>query len=266
MTRVPIQTSRAIDWHRWGRPVAVGLTITVLGLWALEVWYGFAVLSWGQAFGDDLEIYTSATARLLSGGEWFLPRQMSPYLIEQGDVLYPPVTAWFFSPFVVLGPAVFLAAGVAVIGWSVWSWRPAPWSWPLLALFLIAPATTLKAWSGNPSLWVGVFVALGLRYQWPSALVLCKPTFLPFALIGIRTREWWAAVAAMGILSLPFLAETLRYPAVLLNAQGSTPLYSVWDWPLALIPVVAYLAARTDPSRRDGTDSVQLDRTATSPT
>lgn len=228
---------------KWYKPLCVGLTVVLLAVWLLEVRLAFTEYGWITTFGDDLAIYTDATQRLFSGGNWYLGRQLEPYVLMQRDVLYPPVTAWFFAPFVVLGPVVFLVAGVTLLAGLTLAWRPAPWTWPLIALCLLVPTSILKPWSGNPSLWVAVAVAAGLRWGWPGALVLMKPTFLPFALAGMRTRGWWLTVGALVVLSLPFLAETLRYPSVILNASGplATITYSVWDWPLALIPVLAWL-------------------------
>lgn len=230
------------------RGIYAVLSLLLLALAGYVTWIGFTQHNYGGAFGDDLSIYTGATVRLFSGGDWFLERQVAPYVLRQGDVLYPPTAAWFFLPFVVLGPTVFLVAGVGLLAWLVWSWRPAPWAWPLLALCLVLPTSFLKPWSGNPSLWVAVAVGLGLRYG-VGALVLLKPTFLPFALAGIRTRAWWSSAAVLALLTLPFLGETLLYPSVILNARG--PLasigYSLWDWPLALIPVIASVAAPDGP-------------------
>jgi hypothetical protein len=48
----------------------------------------------------------------------------------------------------------------------------------------------------------------------------------------------------LGLASLPFLALTLAYPAVALNAQSPRPFYSVWDLPLVALPLVAWAGAR----------------------
>jgi hypothetical protein len=77
--------------------------------------------------------------------------------------------------------------------------------------------------------------------------LIVKPTVIPFALIGIRDRRWWWALIALAFISIPFLADTLTYPQVLLNAQTNPvdgrggPLYSLQEYPLLLIPVLAWL-------------------------
>ena len=86
--------------------------------------------------------------------------------------------------------------------------------------------------------------------RWPAAFLLIKPTVAVFALFGVRDRRWWLLVAVLGLASLPFLADTLRYPAVLLNAQTNPvdgrggPLYSITEFPLLCIPLLAWLGAR----------------------
>jgi hypothetical protein len=192
---------------------------------------------------DDLRIYTDATARLLAGGDWFLPHQSEPYVVSHGDVLYPPVTAWFFAPWLVLPAWTFVVAPVAIVGWFVWSCRPGPWAWPFLTAFALYPNTLLYVYYGNPGLWVVAFVALALRYHWPGALVLLKPSMAPFALIGIRSRGWWLTTAALAVLCLPVLAETLAYPGIVLRSSGGLG-YSLGSYPMTLIPLVAWVARR----------------------
>ncbi len=76
---------------------------------------------------------------------------------------------------------------------------------------------------------------------------------IPFALIGIRDRRWWLTIVALGLLSLPFLSLTLIYPQVLLDAQTNPvdgrggPLYSLQEYPLLVIPVVAWWARQGRP-------------------
>jgi hypothetical protein len=98
-------------------------------------------------------------------------------------------------------------------------------------------------------------VALGTFFRWPSAFVVIKPTVIPFALFGMRDRRWWGVIVALGVLSLPFLALTLIYPQVLLDAQTNPidgrggPLYSLQEYPLLLIPILAWWARDGRPFR-----------------
>jgi hypothetical protein len=221
----------------------VALAALALGAW--ELIYGFVVYGYGSWLGFDFEIYRAATTRLLSGGSWFLDRQLAgPYAIQNGDVLYPPTAAYLFAPFVPLPAVVFAVVPIAIVGWSVWRWRPSALAWAAIAVCLAWPTTQMRTISANPALWVAAAVALGLRYHWPAALVLLKPSLGPFALIGIRSRGWWLALAALALVSLPLLPALLEYPRVVLDGRGGGILYSLPDLPIVAIPVLAWLGAR----------------------
>jgi hypothetical protein len=219
----------------------LSIAIVAVGVWIF--WYSTRVHT--LVLFDDLRIYTEATARLLAGGDWYLPHQSEPYVIDHGDVLYPPVTAWFFAPWLVLPAWTFVAAPVAIVAAFVWSCRPSPWTWPIIATFAANPNTLLYIYYANPGLWIVAFVALGLRYQWPGALVLLKPSMALFALIGIRSRGWWLTVAGLAVLSLPVLSETLAYPQVILNSSSEAGwLYSLATVPMTLVPLAAWASVR----------------------
>ena len=119
-------------------------------------------------------------------------------------------------------------------------WRPAPWTWPLMALSILWPQTPLKVITGNPGMWIAAAVALGLRYGGPGALILLKPSFAPLALIGIRHRSWWLVAGGIALASLPFETLNLTYLSTILDARGQSILYSLPDLPLTLIPLVAW--------------------------
>ena len=229
----------------WYRPVAFGLTAGILALFVVELTYGWTVMGWSQAWANDLEIYTAATDRLFSGGSWFFDRQLhGPYPLVNGDVLYPPVAAFVFAPWIVLPFALYLGIALSGLAWLVWDWKPAPWAWPLLALCLLYPGTGMKTIAGNPSIYAALFTGLGLRYGWPAAMVLLKPSLAPFALVGIRDRRWWIVAGLIVVGSLPFIPTTLEWPAAALNAQGGGLLYSVADLPMVLLPVIAWASRR----------------------
>lgn len=235
--------STAVAWTRAARftfgAITVALLLLTVYVWAFG-WFGPP--NW-RANNGDLTIYTDATRRLLNGGGWFLPRQLAgPYEIAWGDVLYPPAAAWFFAPWLVLPGWTFVVIPAAITGWAVWRLRPAPWAWPLMALCLLWPVTGLKVLSANPNVWVTAAVALGALYGWPAALVLLKPSLLPFALLGVRSRAWWGVAAGLAVLSLPLLGATLAYPGVILSSHNPDGfLYSLVDVPMVLIPVIAWL-------------------------
>ena len=241
MAEPPIRRVRA----RWGRPFAVALTIVIaaIGAWFFVV--AGTQVGWARAWFDDLTIYTDATDRLINGGGWYLPRQLAgPYPLDHGDVLYPPVTAWFFMPWLVLPGWTFSAVPLAIVTWFVWATRPAVWTWPILAFCFVFPVTLVYVAYANPTLWIAAFVALGLRFSGPGVLVLLKPSLAPFALIGIRSRGWWIGLVVLGLASLPFLAATLDYPRIVLDSRGSDLLYSGTSVPIVALPVVAWLGRR----------------------
>ena len=218
--------------------IAVSLLVLAAGIWAYG-WFGPP--GW-SANNGDLTIYTDATRRLLAGEGWYLERQLGgPYDIAWGDVLYPPASAWFFAPWLVLPGWTFVAIPLGITAWAIWRLQPAPWTWPLMALCLLWPMTGLKVLSANPNVWVTAAIALGALYGWPAAFVLLKPSLAPFALIGIRSRSWWLVAGVLVLLSLPLLAATLEYPRVILDSRGGGIGYSLWDVPLVLVPVIAWL-------------------------
>lgn len=227
---------------QWGNPVAVALAI-VIG--ALGVAFFIAAgneVGWTRVWFNDLQVYRDATARLLAGDGWYLQRQLGgPYQIQFGDVLYPPVTAWFFLPWLVLPGWTFSAVPLGIVAWFVGTARPAAWTWPVMVFCLVFPVTLVYIAYANPTIWIAAFVALGLRFAWPGVLVLLKPSLAPFALIGIRSRGWWVGLVLLGLASLPFLALTLDYPRILLDSRGSSLLYSGTSVPILALPIVAWL-------------------------
>jgi hypothetical protein len=202
----------------------------------------------GKPLWGDLAVLIDATERLFSGQNWYLDRQVGSYPLILGDVLYPPVAAWFFAPWLVLPELTFSAIPVAILAWFVYTCRPAMWAWPLIALCAVYPRTLLYIWYGNPGLWMAAFVALGFRYHWPGALILLKPSLLPFALVGIRHRSWWVMAFLLGIGSLPFLTPTFAYPAVVMGVEGGGLLYSLPGVPVMLLPVIAWFSRAGQPA------------------
>lgn len=229
---------------RGARVAAIVSTGVLVVLAVAELLYGwFGPPNW-RANTGDLTIYTDATRRLLSGGSWYLERQLAgPYGIAFGDVLYPPVTALFFAAWLVLPGWTFVAIPVAITAWCVLHLRPAWWVWPLIGLCLVWPMTTFKAVSANPGVWTMAALALGALYRWPAGFALVKVTFAPLALIGIRSRAWWLVAGALAAGSLLFFDASLAYPRVLLDSRNPDGwLYSLADLPMQLIPILALVA------------------------
>jgi hypothetical protein len=121
---------------------------------------------------------------------------------------------------------------------------------------------------GNPMLWTMAVVALGTRFGWPFALVLFKPTLAPFAVLGIRRRSWWLALAIGAVSLVAFGSLWTDWLTVLGNARG--PLvnlaYSAHDVPLMLVPLVAWLGRNKRPTLSQPTEPKTLDALQGSPT
>ena len=239
--------ARSIGWA-----IAIGLlTLTLVG-WAVALVSAFGWFE--RSFAIDYGIYMGALDRWRAGDGWYQARQLQgPYPIELGDVLYPPVLMYLLLPFRYLGPWLWTIVPAVILGWVVWRHRPGPWAWAAIALCLVWPYSPAKYVFGNPVIWATAAVALGTIWWWPAALAVLKPTVIPFALIGVRDRRWWIVLVVLAVASIPFLADTLLYPRVLLDAQPNPvdgrggPFYSITEFPLLAIPVIAWLGRR----RRD---------------
>lgn len=234
------------------RTVLIGSTVAIAILAVIELLYGiFGPPNWQLAIGDDLAYYANLARKLFGGGGWYPDRQLhGPWtiILWTDEVLYPPAAAWVFAPFMFLPVAALLAIALGLFVWLLREWRPAMWTWPLIALCFLWPMTLLKGISGTSSLFVTIALALGLRFRGPAVAILLKPSFLPFALVGIRSRGWWVGLGILVLLSLPWLYETLIYPKVMLDSRNPDgALYSLVDLPMILIPVIAWLGRTRDP-------------------
>ncbi len=185
----------------------------------------------------------NGTQRWMNGGQFYLDRQLhGPYEIMEGDLLYPPTALWLFVPLSFLPAVLWWLIPIGFVAWSIWDWRPTVWSWPIMALCLAWPNTTIAFVTGYPGLWLAAAIAAGLRWGWPGAMVLLKPSLLPFALIGIRTRGWWLMSAALVLMTLPLLAMIPDWLHAVFDGRGwGGYLYSLREVPLMLLPVVARL-------------------------
>jgi hypothetical protein len=213
-----------------------------------------------QPIGVDYRLYRDATNLWLNGGPFYPIRQLAgPYEIAPGDVLYPPVAIWLFAPFAIPnGPEASLFAGatwwlipLAATAWAVWRLRPAPWTWPLLALCATNPTVLLKVWTGNPVIWSMAALALAAALPWRTTapFVLLKPSLAPFALFGIWRRSWWVGAALLALLSLPFGPLWADWLTTLVNSRGGGLLYSSLEAPFLVLPLVAWLGRTRDPGR-----------------
>lgn len=211
--------------------VAVVATVDVV-MWWIAVRTGFYL----PGLGMDFATYRDAANRWLSGGPFFHPYQFAAYdtfAASPQPILYPPTTIPLFAAFTVLPSILWWAIPIGVTAWQLRSIR----GWRLVtALLLLAwPNTLIAIWTGNPVMWIVMVASLGL-----GPLVLLKPTLAPFALVGFQRRRWWVALAGLALATLPFVGMLPDYLRVLTNQRGGDLLYSLWQVPAMLIPLVAW--------------------------
>jgi hypothetical protein len=228
---------------RWYRPLMAGSALALLALAVFFGWLAWSIAAPIGRVGADLALYLDATSGWLAGGSFYPEHQLAgPYPITDGDILYPPTMIPFFMIFLVLPNFLFWLIPLSIVAWVVWRYRPAPWTWPLMALCLAYIPTTVKFVHYNPVMWAGAAVGLGLIYGWPSLFVLLKPSVAPFALVGVRHRSWWIGLPFFVVYSLLFAPLWIDFATALMNSHnGDGLLYSISDVPFLLIPIIAYL-------------------------
>jgi hypothetical protein len=155
--------------------------------------------------------------------------------------LYPPPFLLLILPFLLLPAIAWWLIPITIVAAVAWWWRPAPWSWPLLAALVAWPRTFEIVLFGNPTMWVATAVALGTLTGGPAVAVLLKPSLAPFALVGIRSRSWWGALALFAGVCLAFGSMWIDYAAALANADQDWT-YSLRDYPFLLLPLVSWVA------------------------
>lgn len=230
--------------------------------WLIATRDGFALPP--HAGFDLWGTYLSAAQRFLDGHGFYYDWQLAgPYDVwfqPVDPILYPPTMIPLFAAFTVLPAWLYWAIPLGVIGACIWSLRPRPLALALCLLLAVWPnSLIMQAWFGNPTMWIVAALAVTVTgRRWAAPFVLLKPTLAPFAAWGIRSRSWWIGLAALVAISLPFLPEWLTYASVLQNARNgeqSSLLYSIWNVPAMLIPVVAWLGSSrgTEPRRTPGT-------------
>jgi hypothetical protein len=119
-----------------------------------------------------------------------------------------------------------------------------------MALCMLWPRTAGILIAGNTDMWVAAAIAVALAASLPTAvLLILKPSYLPFALIGIPWRSWWVVGVVVAVVAAAFAGLWFDYLTVL---RGVTlePLYSLYNAPFVLIPVIAWVArTRQSPPR-----------------
>jgi hypothetical protein len=203
----------------------------------------------GNQWGEDYRFFMKVAERWVATGQFFNVHQLAgPYQATSAvDVLYPPIILFLLVPFLVLPAFLWWALPLGAIVGHVVRSRPAWWTWPLLAILLWIPRSQSIVIWGNTTMWIGAFVALGLRYGWPSVLVAMKPSFLPLMFIGVRHRSWWIALGVVAGLGLVFGGLWFDFIRAMTNNKGDWPglLYSIPDLAFVAIPIVAWIGRTT---------------------
>lgn len=233
---------RAAWAGRWYRPVAFGLSVLILvcGAALLAVfWPPNAV-----HIGEDFVHYLDGVQRWWSTGSPYLPNEVAgTFDFEVDTFLHPPISIPFFALWLVLPAILWWAIPLGITGALVVAWRPAPWTWPLIAFGLGQPQFHQALLWGNSNLWVMAALGLGLVAGWPAAFIFIKPTLAFLALVGCRRRWWWVLTGALALACLPFGLLWIDWTRVVLNSPAE-PDYSLRHLPWVAIPLIAW-AGRT---------------------
>lgn len=235
--------------RRWFAPTMLAATV-IIGIAAVVVaWLTFGRAEAAGRLGADLTLYVKAAERWISGGGFYPGHQLAgPYPITDGDILYPPPILLLLVPFLVLPAPLFWLIPLGALTAVIVHHRPRPWAWPLMALGLAFPITSLKIVHGNPAMWIVGALALGTVYAWPAVFVLLKPSLAPFALVGAKRRSWWIALGVATIVSIALAGLWAAYVSVALNARSANGLlYSLDEVPFMLVPMIAWIGSSVDP-------------------
>ena len=240
----------------WPKRMAIVLTAMLLGVAAASAIVSLQAARAWDSWAVDVRVWIALGHRWLETGSLYAPFQLAgPYPantftdVAQTPGLYPPAAGPVFA-LVALLPTPLLAlwwlVPIAILCSLVAHWRPAWWTWPLIAACLAWPQTLWQFIVGGTSMWMAALVAAGFVWPGVAALILLKPTLALFALIGIRNWRWWTIVAAITVLTL--LGPWRDYLVAIVNGRDSGGLrYSLGHYPLMLIPVFAWLGRHGRP-------------------
>ena len=221
----------------------LGLTIALSAAFVIELRAALSDVGM-RIIGLDIGHYLDATRRWIETGTPYLANEVAaPFDFAPLTFLHPPVALYLFLPFLVLPLALWWVVPIGVVAWTIVSWRPAAWSWPVIAGALVFSRFHVPLIVGNTDLWIWAAVAGGLRFGWPAALVAIKPSLLPLAVVGARRRSLWIAGLVVAIACLPFGALWLEWLAVVRHSPAPLT-YSVVNLPWLLVPLVAWVARR----------------------
>jgi hypothetical protein len=236
------------------RFAAFASTILLIGFGLAEffvAWIG--TIGNPNSLGFDFWIYQARTTDWLHGDGLYLHRQLTglPYQVESGDSMYPPILLYLTVPFALGVPALlWWAIPVGLMGLALYKIRPPVLLWPVLALIVVDPRFVQGVLFGNPSMWALALISVGTVWAWPFAMVILKPTLLPFALLGAGSRRWWIAAAVMVVLCLPFGTMWADWITAIREARLGSAIgldYILGEAPMGAIIVLVAWASRPDP-------------------
>jgi hypothetical protein len=240
-------------WRRVRRPALIVVAGSALVVGAARILtYLLAPDFFLSALGGDYLWFRDQAQRWLDGGSWYLPHQLAgPYDNTSGN-LYPPSTLALFLPFTFLPAILWWAIPIGIVAAAIFRYRPGAWGWALIGVCLALPAISIvHLINGNTTLWIAALVAIGLRWGMITALIApIKPSLVPLAFLGARTRSWWVGAVVIVALNIPLLPMWFEYVIILRNATGdqATFFYSTRDLPIVAIPLIAYASRRSQAS------------------
>ena len=215
--------------------------------------------------GFDYIHYVDAARRWVETGTPYLAHEVAgPFVFSNDTFLHPPISLLLFTPFLVLPGFLYWLIPLAGTAAIVAAWRPARWTWPVIALLLNWPRFDGAVIVGNSDLWVAFFLAAGLRFGWPVLLLVLKPSLVPFAIVELAALvradavpiHRWAkialAAAVLLVAAAPFGTLWLDWLAVVRHSPADA-LYSLGALPWLSVPAVAWVS-RTRGRRRSDVD------------
>jgi hypothetical protein len=247
---------------RYVRAAQVDLTLLFGGLAAFQVLQAWTAGMRAYA-GWDFGHYVDAARRWLETGNPYLSAEVTGrFTFTDLTFLHPPVALYLFAPFLVLPAFLYWLIPLAGTAAVIVAWRPAPWTWPVMAFLLNWPRFIGAVVVGNTDLWVVLFIALGLRYGWPILLLAIKPSVAPFALVelaalirvdAVPPRRWTEiglTAALLVLAAVPFGTLWFDWLAVIRNSPAD-PLYSIGSIPWLIVPAIAWFGRRRGRRRSD---------------
>ena len=238
-----------IRWHRVWAITTVVAACFVVAITLARLQYSATYLD----PGIDYDTLMGATRNFLAGDGFYPADQLAgPWVYHQDEpayappILYPPHTLILFIPFTVLPAVLWWVIPIAVTAWALWRLRPHPAAWLAIVLLLGVPESREGIFWGNPVMWMAAATAAGLVLGWPAVFVFLKPTLAPFALAGIGHRSWWLTLGALAAFNLALLPMWADWVTVIRNSTLG-PGFSLYQYPLMSVPVVAWLGSRAGP-------------------